>query len=148
VPDASIPASVKSTNYLAHVLARMDAEEVGADDALFLDEDGFVVEATQANVFAILGDELVTPPLAAGCLPGLTRAQVLALAPEVGLIAHERPLLAETLFQAREVFLSASVLEVAPVVELDGVRVGGGKPGPVTKRLHAAYRKRAQHDTP
>lgn len=147
VPDTSIPSSVKSTNYLAHVLARIEAEEAGADDALFVDDDGFVVEATQSNLFAVLGDDLVTPPLAVGCLPGLTRREILALAPEAGLRPRERPLPLEALFEAREVFLSASVLEVAPVVELDGVRVGGGEPGPLTARIHALYRKRAQEES-
>lgn len=143
IPDACIPARVKSTNYLAHVLARIDAEDAGADDALFVDEDGFVVEATQANLFAILGSDLVTPPLAVGCLPGQTRREILALAPDVRLRAVERPLPVEALFEAREVFLSASVLEVAPVVELDGKRVGDGTPGEITRRIHALYRARA-----
>ena len=146
VPDASIPASVKSTNYLAHVLARIEAEEAGADDALFVDDEGLVIEATQANLFAILGDALVTPPLALGCLPGQTRAELLSLAPEVGLTPVERAIPVEALFEAREVFLSASVLEVAAVVELDGIRIGDGAPGPLTARIHALYRKRAQDD--
>jgi branched-chain amino acid aminotransferase len=139
----SMSSAVKSTNYLVHVLARVEAEEAGADDALFVDEDGCVVEATQANVFALLGDDLVTPPLDSGCLPGQTRAEVLALAPELGLKPIERTLPVEALQEAREVMLTASVLEVAPVVELDGVRIGGGVPGPVTRALHELYRKRA-----
>lgn len=148
VPDASLPASIKSTNYLVHVLARMEAEDAGADDALFVDDDGMVIEATQANVFALLGDALVTPPLSSGCLPGQTRAEVLALAPELGLKAHERPLAPEMLLEAREAFLTASVLEVAPIVALDGVRIGDGKPGPLTRQLHELYRKRAQGESP
>lgn len=144
IPDTSLPASIKSTNYLVHVLARIQAEEAGADDALFVDEDGMVVEATQANVFAVLGGALVTPPLESGCLPGQTRAEVLALAHEAGLAPAERALPAEALLEAREVFLTASVLEVAPVIELDGVRIGDGRPGEITRKLHALYRQRAQ----
>lgn len=148
IPDASLPSAIKSTNYLVHVLARIEAEEAGADDALFVDEDGALVEATQANVFAILGRELVTPPLSSGCLPGMARAEVLALAHEAGLRPVERPLPRAALHEASEVFLTASVLEVAPVVEVDGVRVGDGKPGPLTRRIHELYRKRANSDSP
>ena len=147
VPETSLPSSIKSTNYLVHVLARIEAEEAGADDAIFVDDDGMVIEATQANVFAILGDALVTPPLTTGCLAGRTRAEVLAIAPEVGLKPQERALPAYALLEAREVFLTASVLEVAPVVALDGVRIGDGHPGETTRRLHALYRKRARGES-
>lgn len=143
IPGTALPSSVKSTNYLVHVLARIEAEEQGADDALFVDDEGFVVEATQANVFAILGDELVTPPLGSGCLPGFARAEVLALAAEVGLRPAERPLPRAALLEAREVFLTASVLEVAPVVEIDGIQIADGKPGQTTRRIHEKYRQHA-----
>lgn len=144
-----LDASVKTTNYLVNVLAKAEAEDAGADDALFVDAEGFVVEATQANLFAVLGDALVTPPLSSGCLPGVTRADLVALAPQAGLRPEERALAREELFEADEVLLSASVLEVAPVVALDGVRVGGGAPGPRARALHALYRKSAggQADT-
>lgn len=142
IPDTSLPSSIKSTNYLVHVLARIEAEEAGADDALFLDEDGFVVEATQANLFAVLGGDLVTPFLSSGCLPGETRAALLALAPEAGLRPVERALRPDELHGAREVVLTASILEVAPVVSFDGHPIGDGRPGPLQRRLHALYRKR------
>ncbi|HWH07872.1 MAG TPA: aminotransferase class IV [Candidatus Thermoplasmatota archaeon] len=134
---------VKTTNYLVNVLAKAQAEDAGADDALFVDADGLVVEATQANVFAVLRDRLVTPPLSSGCLPGVTRAALLDLAPDAGLRAAEAALPREALLEADEVFLSASVLEVGPVVALDGLQMGGGRPGPVARRLHALYRKAA-----
>lgn len=141
--DALEPA-IKSTNYLVHVLARLEADEAGADEALFVDEEGFVVEATQANVFARFGRRLVTPPLESGCLPGETRRALLALAPDAGLRAEERPLAREELLEADEVLLTASVLEVAPVVELDGFAIGGGKPGPQAAALRRLYRLHAQ----
>lgn len=144
VDAASLEPGMKTTNYLVHVLARIEAEDAGADDALFVDRDGFVVEATQANVFAVLGDRLVTPPLDSGCLPGQTRAEVLALAPQLGLRATERPLPIAALHEAREVILTASILEVASVIELDGVRIGDGTPGPLARRLHALYREHAR----
>ena len=141
---AGVDPGVKTTNYLANVLAKAEAEDAGADDALFVDADGLAVEATQANVFAVLRGALVTPPLSSGCLPGVTRAALLDLAPHAGLRAEERGLARAALHEADEVFLSASVLEVAPVVALDGVQVGGGRPGPVARRLHALYRKEAE----
>lgn len=141
---ASPHPAMKSTNYVANVVARIEAEEEGADDALFLDVEGFVVEATQANLFAVFGDRLATPALSSGCLPGVTRARLLALASKAGLRPEERPLAREELAEADEVFLSASVTEVAPVVALDGVVLGGGRPGDATRRLHALYREHAR----
>ncbi|HEX2021730.1 MAG TPA: aminotransferase class IV [Candidatus Thermoplasmatota archaeon] len=146
-PAASLDPAVKSTNYLVHVLARAEAEEAGADDALFLDEDDLVVEATQANVLAVTRGRLETPPLSSGCLPGETRAILLRLAPQAGLEARERALCVTDLLEADEVLLCASVTEVAPAVELDGVALGGGKPGPWARALHGLYRKHARDRT-
>lgn len=143
VPVDALDPAIKSIGYLVHVLARAEAEEAGADDALFVGADGGVVEATQANVFAVSGDRLVTPPLASGCLPGVTRAEVLGLAPRVGLVGEERRLSLRDLADADEVLLTASVLEVAPVVSIDGARIGDGRPGRRTRLLHEAYRKQA-----
>lgn len=133
-------AGAKTTNYLSNVLARADAEDEGADDCLFVDEKGFVVETSQANVFAVMDDELVTPPLSSGCLPGVTRGRVLALASAVGLRARERALARADLLGADEVFLTASVTEVGPVVALDGQKIGSGQPGVVARRIFEAYR--------
>ena len=148
IPPSALPSSVKSTNYLVHVLARIEAEEAGADDALFLDDAGHVVEATQANVFAVLGDTLATPPLEVGCLPGQTRREVLGLARQVGLEPREVAMTVRDLQGAREVMLTASVLEVAPVVAIDGDPIADGRPGPLAKRLHELYRLRAQDEAP
>lgn len=145
LPADTLDPAMKTTNYLVNVVARAEAEQAGADDALFLDEDGMVVEATQANVFAVFGPRLATPPLASGCLPGVTRALVLRLATEAALVAEERPLAPEELHEADEVFLTGSVSELVPVVGLDGMTLCGGAPGPLTKRLHEAYRARAEH---
>lgn len=148
VPGASLPPEIKTTNYLVHVLARIEAEEVGADDAIFTDDEGNVVEATQANVFARFGRRIVTPPLASGCLPGETRAAVLALAAAEGYVVEEITVPLETLRGADEIFLTASILEVAPVVELDGIRIGTGAPGEAARRLHALYREHARPNSP
>lgn len=143
VTDASLDPGIKSTNYLVHVLARMEAEDAGADDALFLDAEGHVVEATQANVFVIHQGKLLTPPLTVGCLPGATRTALMKLAPTVGLVAQERALTVADLLAMEEAFLSSSVTELAPVVSLDGKPIGAGTPGRLTRLLHEAYRKQA-----
>lgn len=143
VAETSLDPAIKSTNYLVHVLARMEAEDAGADDALFLDAHGHVVEATQANVFAIKEGKLLTPPLTVGCLPGATRTTLLRLAPQVGLVAHEKPLTLPDLHAADEVFLSSSVTEIAPVVAIENKPIGPATPGRLTRMVHEAYRKHA-----
>lgn len=137
----------KATSYFGNVLARMEADEAGADEALFVDAEGFLVEATQANVFAVLGTDLVTPPLSSGCLAGVTRAHILALAVAPALRPVERPLARAELLAADEAFLCASVLEVGALVELDGARIGSGTRGPATRALHDAYRALATRAT-
>lgn len=139
---AALPGA-KTVDYAANVVARIEAEEAGADDALFVDPSGRVVEATQANVFVLSGRELATPPLESGCLPGVTRATLLHLAPSLGLSPVERPLRLDDVLLADEAMLSASILEVAPVVALDGASIGTGTPGRVSRALHTAYRSHA-----
>jgi branched-chain amino acid aminotransferase len=139
---AALPGA-KTVDYAANVVARIEAEEAGADEALFVDPAGRVVEATQANVFALFGRELVTPPLESGCLPGVTRAALLRLAPALGLTPVERALRSDQLLLADDAMLSASVLEVAPVVALDGAPIGTGVPSRVARALHTAYRNYA-----
>ncbi len=98
-----------------------------------------VTEATSANLFLVERGALVTPPREAGILPGVTRALVIALARRTGLRVREERVSAARLRRAREIFLTASTIEVLPVVRLDGRAVGGGRPGPVTQRLQSAY---------
>ena len=144
IPESSLDPGIKSTNYLVHVLARMEAEDAGADDALFVDAQGHVIEATQANVFAVKDGRLLTPPLTAGCLPGATRTALLkTVGPTVGVLGQERTLTVADLQAADEVLLTSSVTELAPVVRVEGKPIGAGTPGRVTRLLHEAYRKQA-----
>jgi branched-chain amino acid aminotransferase len=134
--------ALKSTNYLGNVLARLEADDAGADEALFADEAGRLLEATQANLLVVRGGELVTPPLGA-ILPGVTRAKLLALAPQAGLSPVERPLTREDAWAADEAMLCASVLEVAPLAQLDGRPI---RRGAVAQKLRALYRLQAKSD--
>jgi branched-chain amino acid aminotransferase len=138
VPSASVDARVKSLNYLKNVLARLEAHEAGAAEALLLNTEGFVAECTADNVFALDGPCLRTPPATEGALDGITRGVVRELAEAEGLRWEERRLGRYDLFVADECFLTGTGAEIVPVVALDGRRIGTGTPGPVTRRLAAA----------
>lgn len=132
---------VKSTSFQAHVLAKGEARRAGAWEALLLNERGEVAEGATSNVFALLDGALVTPPVSAGALPGLTRGVVLRLAqPALCLDAREAPLSVASLADAKEAFLTSSVAEVVPLVRVDGRALGDGFPGPVTRAVMQAYR--------
>ena len=135
-------AGVKSSNYQLHILALRDARGRGFDDALLLSSDGTLIESTGANVFLVADGRLRTPSLESGALDGITRAEVLSIASEAGVSATCERLGPADLWSADEVFLTSSVREIVPVVQVDEHEVGGATPGPVTRRLHAAYRAR------
>jgi branched-chain amino acid aminotransferase len=135
--------SAKTGEHLFQVMAMGEARAHGAHEALLVDRAGNVTEGASSNVFAIRDGALVTPPLAARILEGVTRALVLGLAREAGLEIRERQLPLRALEEADEAFLTSTVREVLPVVRVAERAVGGGRPGPVTRRLHAAFRARA-----
>ncbi len=138
--------SAKLGNYLASALALRDACAEGAAEALVVNRDGFVVEGTTSNVFAVRRakapqPELLTPPLDVGVLAGITRQKVIDVARQQRLEVRFEPLRPAELCAADEVFLTSSVRELLPVVRVDGERVGDGHPGPVTRALHLAFRR-------
>jgi branched-chain amino acid aminotransferase len=118
---------VKSLNCLASVMAGFEAHARGADDAVLLNTRGNLAEATTANVFVVKGRRLMTPALDQGCLPGTVRAEVLALAPELGLDPIECEIGVDGLRSADEVFLTSAIRLARPIVELDGKVVGSGR---------------------
>jgi branched-chain amino acid aminotransferase len=141
-PDVLDPR-VKSLNYLNNALAKLEARRRGADEALLLNAQGQVAEASVANVFVVQGDSLLTPPTTDGALPGITRATLLELAQGEGLRPAERTLGRLDLFGADEVFLTGTGAGVVPVRSLDGQVVGGPTPGPFTVRLTKAFEELA-----
>jgi len=143
VPPQAVDPTAKTGNYLSHVLALREARAQGAHEALMLDRDGFATEGTTSNVFAVRGGAVLTPPLGAGILEGVTRGIVLGLARDLGAPVREEPLRPRHLDEAEEIFVTSTAREVLPVTRLGDRPVGGGRPGPVTSRLHAAYRARA-----
>ncbi|MCA9640064.1 MAG: aminotransferase class IV [Polyangiaceae bacterium] len=144
--DSTLAEGAKVGNYLASVLAMKEAKARGAAEALILDADGHVVEGATSNLFLFRHDAkgssvLVTPPESSGILAGITRAGVLEVARELGLrIEFEAPTL-DDLVKADEVFISSSIRELLPVVRVDDQTLGDARPGPLTKRLHEAFRE-------
>jgi branched-chain amino acid aminotransferase len=140
-PQALNPM-IKSNNLLNVALAMQEAYRRGAEEALMRNHAGEIVECSQANFFLVRGGRAMTPPLSAGLLPGITREFVLELASDLGIPASESRLLPEDLASADEAFLTGTTREVTPIVRVDDRPIGAGRPGPITKRLQAAYRER------
>ncbi len=137
-PDVLDPR-VKSLNYLNNVLAKLEARQRGADEALLLGAGGLVAEAAVANLFAVISGELRTPPPTDGALEGITRRTVLELAGRLGIPARECSLGRFDLFSAEEVFLTGSGAGLVPVRSLDGRPIGVGRPGPIYAKVRAAF---------
>jgi len=136
-PDATSP-SIKSLNYLNNILARLEANDRGADEALMLDAQGYVAEATVDNFFIVTEHALLTPPTATN-LKGITRETVLALAARLSIRAEEKPFTLFDVWTSREAFICGTGAEVVPVLSVDNRPIGDGTIGPVTSRIVRAY---------
>ncbi|MEY2487992.1 MAG: branched-chain amino acid aminotransferase [Verrucomicrobiota bacterium] len=139
-PGALNPA-VKSLNYLNNVMARIEANLAGADEALMLNDAGHVAECTADNVFVIKHGQIFTPPIAAGALRGITRAVAFEIAAELGIKVTEADITRHDVFIADECFLTGTAAEVIPVIKADGRPIGTGKPGPISERMIARFRE-------
>jgi branched-chain amino acid aminotransferase len=137
-------AGVKTTSRADTVMGLAYARERGADEALFLNGRGDVCEATTANVFAVQQGSVTTPPLSAGCLPGITRDHVLRLCEQLAIDARESELPPAVLHVADELFLTSSTRGVQALVRLDGVAIGDGEPGAITSRLEQALNEQLE----
>jgi len=140
-PDA-LPPTVKSLNYLNNILAKIEAKQAGALEAIMLNAQGYVAECTADNVFVVQKGEIITPAASAGALKGITRATVFDIARELGIPMREADLTRYDVWCADECFLTGTGAEVIPVVKLDGRVIGTGKPGPVTARVLGSFRQR------
>lgn len=129
---------IKSVNLLANVLAREEARKAGVFEAILV-RDGLVMEGAVSNVMAVQGDVLVTAPESPRILSGVTRTVVLQLARREEVVVEERFMSIDSLYQADEVFLTGTTLEVLGVVQIDGKSIGNGRPGPVTQALAARW---------
>jgi branched-chain amino acid aminotransferase len=138
---------IKSNNLINNALAMQEALKRGADEALMCNQAGELVECSQSNFFIVRAGAVLTPPLAAGLLPGITRAFVMELAGELGLSAREERLTPADLETADEAFITGTTREVTPVVRVDAMSVGTGQPGPISRRLLHHFRRRAEELT-
>jgi branched-chain amino acid aminotransferase len=136
----NLSPAVKSLNYLSHIMAKVEANNAGVDEALMLELSGFVAEGSGQNVFTVYGRSLQTPAPHVGILRGVTRAAVMELARGAGYQVQETTLTRYDLYNADEVFLTGTAAEVAGVVKIDGREIGTGKVGPVTKDIAKRFR--------
>jgi branched-chain amino acid aminotransferase len=132
---------VKSLNYMNSILAKIEANTAGVDEAIYLDKRGFVCEGSSDNIFMVKEGKVVTPPVSTGALAGITRNRVMKLAEDLGYTVVERNITPNELFNADEVFLTGTAAEVVPVREINKRIIGSGKRGPVTKRLMEEFEK-------
>ena len=138
---AALNPAVKSLNYLNNVMARIEANLAGADEALMLNEAGNVAECTADNVFIIKKGQIFTPPISAGALRGITRGVVFEIAAEFGMKISEIDITRHDVFVADECFLTGTAAELIPVIKADGRLIGTGKPGPISARMIERFRE-------
>jgi branched-chain amino acid aminotransferase len=136
---SALNPAIKSLNYLNNILAKIEANNAGCEEAIMLNSEGYVAECTGDNLFLVKGSDLLTPPLSAGALYGITRGVVMDLARQSGLNVSEPNLTRYDVFNADECFLTGTGAEVVPVVKVDGRVIGSGAPGPRTRELVKKY---------
>ncbi|MBP9901521.1 MAG: branched-chain-amino-acid transaminase [Verrucomicrobiota bacterium] len=136
---SALNPAIKSLNYLNNILAKIEANNAGCEEAIMLNAEGFVAECTGDNLFIVKAGKLFTPPLSAGALYGITRGTVMDIAREEGHEVSEPSLTRYDLFNADECFLTGTGAEIIPVTKIDGRVIGDGKPGAVTRKLEHQY---------
>ena len=140
-PKKAVDPDVKSGNYLNNVLAMIQAKKAKAFDAIMLNHNGHVTEATTSNIWIVEGDKVITPPVQAGLLQGITRKKLLTIGKKAQITMMESAFTADTLKRADEIFLTSSTKEIVPITQVDQTIIGNGRPGKMTKRLHALYKE-------
>jgi branched-chain amino acid aminotransferase len=142
IGPAALPPTIKSLNYLNNILGKIEAKQFGALEAIMLNEQGYVAECTADNVFTVQKGEIFTPAASQGALKGVTRGTIFDIAQEIGVPIRETNMTRYDIWCADECFLTGTGAEVIPVVKLDGREIGAGKPGPVTQKVLASFRRR------
>ncbi len=141
LPPAVFPPQVKSLNYLNNIMAKIEAIQAGAQEGLMLNEQGYVAECTGDNLFVVKQGGILTPPVTAGALDGITRRVIFEIGTALGIAVREAILTRYEVYTADECFLTGSAAEVVPVVELDKRPIAEGRPGPVTQRVIARFKE-------
>ncbi|HET9248571.1 MAG TPA: branched-chain amino acid transaminase [Actinomycetota bacterium] len=136
----ALPSSAKATGqYINGVLAKIESLKAGYDEAVMLNEQGFLTDGSGENLFIVRDRRLTTPPVSAGCLDGITRGTVIALARDLGYEVTEENLVRTDLYNAEECFFTGTAAEITPIREVDDRAVGEGHRGPITKELQGAF---------
>ena len=138
-PAEALPPNVKSLNYLNNILAKIEANYKGGDEAIFFDTNGYISEGSGDNLYVVKNGEIITPPTLNN-LRGITRMVLLEAASSLGITVKEQNLGFYDLYSADEVICTGTAAEVAPITWIDGRVIGNGKPGPVTKQLMSAFK--------
>lgn len=144
ISPAALPPTVKSLNYLNNILGKIEAKQFGALEAIMLNDQGYVAECTADNIFIVQKGEILTPAASQGALKGITRGTIIDIAKDLGIPLRETDLTRYDVWCSDECFLTGSGAEVIPVVKLDGRSIGSGKPGPITQRVLADFRRRVR----
>lgn len=140
-PSNSIPARVKSLNYMNNILAKIEAIDAGVPEALMLNQEGNVAECSGDNIFIVRGGQVQTPTTSDGILEGITRGVILRLCGVLGIPCIEKTLQRYDVYTAQECFLTGTAAEVVPVTKIDGRVIGDGQVGAISLKLHSAFHK-------
>jgi branched-chain amino acid aminotransferase len=139
VSHEAVDPRIKSLNYLKNILAKIDAQQAGAHEAIMLNNEGFIAECTADNLFVVRNGQLLTPSPQDGALGGITRGVILELAAEARIPGAETRLTRYDLYTADEAFVTGTGAELMPIAIADGRPLGDGKPGAITRRLTDAF---------
>ncbi len=139
ISPQAFPAAKATGPYINAILANLEAVKAGYDEAILLTTDGMVSEGSGENLFAVADGKVLTPPLTDGCLDGITRQSVMTLLAEDGREVVEESLSPDELYGADELFFTGTAAEVTPIREVDGHSIGGGEPGPITRRAQSLF---------
>jgi branched-chain amino acid aminotransferase len=135
----SVNPAVKSLNYLNNILAKIEANNAGASEGLILNQQGYVSECTGENIFIVKKETLITPPVYAGTLEGITREVIKEIGKNIGLTVKENNLTRYNLYTADECFLTGTAAEIIPVISIDKRAIGTGKPGEITGKIRKGF---------
>jgi len=150
-PSWSLDPRIKTLNYLNNIMAKIEAIESGVEEAIMLNEQGYVAETSTENIFIVKNGIVSTPHPSQGVLRGITRDSVVTVTKGLGYPVEERPITIHELYNADEVFVTGTAAEIVPIVKITGRTIGEGKPGPIFAKIFAGFRemiKKSKEGTP
>jgi len=146
-PSWSLDPRIKTLNYLNNIMAKIEAIEAGVEEAIMLNEQGYIAETSTENIFVVKNGTVSTPHPSQGVLRGITRDAVIAAAKSLGLPVEERAMTVHELYNADEVFVTGTAAELVPIVNISGRKIGEGKPGPIFSRILTGFKESIKKST-